>query len=382
MSGPARPIRVAVVVTTRSPYEEDILRGVLQYSDQAGPWQFARTGNIPFVVFDKVDLSRVDGVIGGFYDTAWATAVEQAGVRAVNTSNQFEQLPLPRVGPDDLAVGRMGGEYLLSRGFARFGFLTHGDSWFSAQRQAGFAEVIERQAGRTLNVFDPQGEYRADQIEPVRDWIDALPKPIAIMAANDHRGHHAILAATELGLRVPEDVAVLGVDNNEWVSALTPTPMSSIRMDGRRIGYRAAKVLDGLLADELPPPPQWILPTGVATRRSTDVVVADDPLVSRALRFIRDHCTEPIGVEDVLDAVGVSRKTLETRMKRAIGQTPQVAIFHARIDRAKVMLVNATTTIGEIGRACGFARPARFSIVFKRLTGMTPGQYRRDRPRP
>lgn len=370
---------MAVIVTTRSPHEENILRGVLRYSDQAGPWRFVKNRNLPFTTFDKLDLSTVDGVVGGFYLPEWAEAVKQAGVLAVNTSNQFADMPLPRVAPDDHAVGRMGGEYLLGRGFAQFGFLTHGTSWFSDQRLAGMLDVVEQRASRTVHVFDPEGQWAAEQIPPVEDWLRELPKPIAVMAANDNRGQHLIDAAARLGLRVPEDVAVLGVDNNEWVSAVSATPMSSVRLDGQQVGYEAAKLLAGLMAGTDPPPPRWVLPLGVVTRRSTDVVVTEDPLIATALGFIRDHCTDSIHVDDVLDQVGVSRKTLESRMKRAIGQTPQVAIFHAQVERAKIMLVNSTTPVGEIAFACGFPRPAQFNIVFKRLTGMTPGEYRRRR---
>lgn len=371
-------LRVAVTVTTRSPYEASIVRGVLRYSDQIGHWRFIHQRNQPFLEFEDLDLNEVDGVIGGFYHKHWATRLKQHGIVAVNTSNQHEHLPLPRVSPDDFIIGRMGGEYLLKRGFGQYGFVTHGDSWFSQRRLAGFIDIVEQRAGRPCHVFDADGLYGAESYEPIRDWIEHLPRPIAIMAANDNRGKHVIEAATELGLRVPEDVAVLGVDNNEWVSALTSTPMSSIQLNGHEIGFRAAEVLADLIAGREVVEHQHILPTGIITRRSTDVIATEDALVSKAMSYIQDHCQQGISVENVLEHLGVSRKTLENRMKRSIGLTPQVAIFKTQVELAKTMLMNSNTSMRKVSIACGFKQQARFNIVFKRITGMTPGQYRQQ----
>lgn len=374
-------LRIAVIVSSRSPYEESIVRGVLRYSDQIGHWQFVQKRNLPFVEFDDLDLHTVDGMIGGFYQQDWVERVKKWGIAAVNTSNHHADLPLPRVGPDDGVIGRDGGKYLLGRGFAQFGFVTHSDSWFSKRRLAGFIDVVEKRAGRPCHVFDAQGVFSPESYEHIRGWVEQLPKPIAIFAANDSRGRHVIEAATELGLRVPEDVAVLGTDNNEWISALTSTPMSSIPLNGYETGYRAAEVLADILAGREPVAHQEILPMGIITRRSTDVITTDDTLITKAIGYIQDHCDQSITVENVLDYLGVSRKTLEIRMKRSIGLTPQVAILTAQIERAKVMLVNSTTSMRKVSMACGFKQQARFNIVFKRLTGMTPGQYRQQRIR-
>ena len=215
----------------------------------------------------------------------------------------------------------------------------------------------------------------------LRHWIKKLPKPIAVMAANDHLGKYVIDGAAEMGLVIPDDVAVIGVDNNHWAMAAAAATMSSIEPDGRQIGYRAAEMLDGMLAGGQPLPDQFIPPLRVVTRRSTEISLADDPLVSAALRVIRDRCQEGIEVEDVLDDLAVSRSTLERRMKAAIGLTPRVAIVRAQVEQAKKLLVRSDLTMEHIARTCGFRQPARFNETFKRLTGLTPGQYRRQRSR-
>ena len=180
---------------------------------------------------------------------------------------------------------------------------------------------------------------------------------------------------------VPEDVAVLGVNNDPWTLGITAVPMSSIAVDMRRVGYRAAKVLDKLMAGEAPTSVRPIPPVGVVTRQSTDVVLTQDQLVQQAMWFIRDHVADGISVEDVLAVVGVSTPTLTKRMKAAIGQTPHQAICQARVDRAKQLIEQTDQSLDVISRQCGFERQSRLSEVFKRLTGITPGQYRNQRSR-
>lgn len=375
------PLRVAVATTILSPYELDIVRGVIRYSDQVGGWRFFGANNMPYAAFDDIDLSRVDGVIGGFYWAPWADAVRQAGVAAVNTSNSIAGIDLPRAGTDDLAIGRMGAAHLLERGYPQFGFVVRGDNWYSARRLEGFRSVIEGDAGRNCHVFRPPAGLSEDNDQPIPRWLEELPKPVGIMAANDVRGRQVIDCAAAIGLRVPEDVGVLGVDNDEFASALAARPLSSIELYGRETGYRAAQMLDALIAGRKPYSPYWTQPQGVRVRRSTDVMISQDTVVTKALEFIRDHCAEPITVDDVLDVVDVSRTTLEVRMKRATGQTPKVAISHARIERAKQQLLQTSKTVGQIARDCGFNRQERLNVIFKRFTRMTPGQFRRQRTR-
>ena len=169
------------------------------------------------------------------------------------------------------------------------------------------------------------------------------------------------------------------MDNNEWISALAAAPLSSIEPDWEQIGYCAVQMLDGLMDGEIHERPRWIAPVGAVTRRSTDIILAKDELVVEALRYIRDHCGRGISIDMMLDELRASRRSLEVRMRRAIGQTPQVAIFNAQIEQAKKLLVATDKSIGQIARDCGFRHQARLNNLFKRYTGTTPGQFRRQR---
>jgi len=169
---------------------------------------------------------------------------------------------------------------------------------------------------------------------------------------------------------------VVGMDNDSWVACRSPVPLSSVEPDGWHIGYRAGQKLDRIMAGQDPGPDELVVPTGVIRRQSTDTSVTADPLVADAMSYIRAHCAEQLTVDDVLDELEVSRRSLELRMKKTIGQSPQVAIYKAQIERSKPMLSNSRMTMSEIGIACGIERPERFSRLFKRYTGMTPGDYR------
>jgi LacI family transcriptional regulator len=375
MEGKTPARRVVMAAEHAADNSHGSFRGVLDYKSQVEHWKLVGQVHSPVVAFEDVDFDSVDGIIGFFREERWVRVVEQAGVPAVNFSNAMAELPLPRVGHDDRAIGRLGAEHLLERGFTHFGFLGSFERWYVQSRMAGFVEAIDEHTGRFCRVLDTVQELPTSRTM-IEQWLGELPKPCAVMAANDSTGCQTIEAATAIGLRVPDDVAVLGVDNDHWLTQFAVTPMSSVQPDWRRIGYRAAMLLDGLMAGESPVPPQWIAPVRVEARRSTDIVVADDPVVARALEFIRDRFADGITVDDVMEELHVSRRTLENRMKRTIGQTPYTAICRVRIEHAQRMLATTDQSMAEIARACGI-EPNQFYPVFKRMTGMTPGQHRK-----
>jgi len=378
MNGSGRKRRVAVVMRGRSTREDEIVRGVLDYHYQINHWALVTKHARPLIAFDEVNLERVDGLVGNLCDEHVLAALTRHRIATINTSNRFEQLPLPRVASDERAIGRVGAEHLLELGFPHFGFLTVGRWWFSRQRLKGFEQTVQDIAGRDCHVFqqDPAGHSR--QVDRVAAWLGQLPKPVALMAANDILAREAIQAAEQLGLRVPQDVAVLGVDNDEWLTRVTNTPLSSVELGARRIGFLAAQTLDRLMAGEEVPEAQWVAPVGVVTRSSTDIVLNQDPLVATALQFITEHMQRELKVEDLLEQTDVSRKTLENRMKRALGQTPGQAITRIKVEHAMKLLTESQLPVSEIARRCGFPRPNNFSTAFKRVAGCTPGRYRQQ----
>lgn len=375
MSKTRKPLQIAMASQFGGDGSYGNFLGVIDYLEHTDHIQLVGELQRPVSTFEELDLSSLDGVIGFFRAAEHADRIIASGIKAVNFSNGFQDIAMPRVGHDDEAIGQMGATYLLKRGFVNYGFMISGGTWYSQRRLAGFLEVVEGVAGRTCHISDEN--VKTSRSESIRAWIDALPKPIAIMTANDLLGCMAIQAAVELGLRVPDDVAVMGVDNNRWLTHIAPVSMTSVEVDYRQIGYRAVKLLDDLMAGRVTDPePIWIPPLNVVTRRSTDIIVSEDPIVSNALRYMRDHFSEGITVEDILDHLGISRRNLENRLKRATGQTPHAALCQARIERAKVLLNATDNSMASIAQACG-VEEHQFYTIFKRIEGITPGQYRR-----
>lgn len=375
MAGKHEKLRVALFGPDLWPSMLPLIQGVMMYNRRAQRWDLRGTASRPVVKFSELDPTETDGVIGFFYERHWADILNEAGVAAVDVASQFGDLPVCRVGPDNQAIGRMGAEHLLACGFPHFAFFGRGSRWGTQQRLAGFEEVIGDVTGRPCHVFRRADHDNAEG-HPVDNWLKQLPKPVAVMAAGDEGGRLLIERASDLGLQVPDDVAALGVNNDLWLTELATVPMSSIEGNGREVGFQAAKRLDQLMAGERHTRPYLIPPVGVVTRRSTDIVLTDDPVVGRAMGYIRDHCHEGISVDDVLEQLEVSRRTLETHLKRKIGRTPQAAIFSAQVERAKKMLVETEEPMYRIAEACGFDGQSRFSIVFKREVGMAPSEYR------
>lgn len=374
-----RKRRVGLLRTLQSERGLDLVRSVFDYAEHARHWRFVGIGSTPFVRLEELDNYKPDGLIGEFDDAAAIDPVIKRRIAVVNLTAAADDDRLAVVSHDHQAIGRMGAAHLLERGFGNLAFFGQEDDLPSQRKLDAFRAAVE-DVGQTCHVRQfKEGAKPQDPRKLLPGWLAELPKPIAVMAYQDYMARLTVNAAVESELRVPDDVAVLGVGDNPWTSILAARPVSSIQLDYRGMGYLAAETLDALMDGGTLPPPRWVPPIGVETRRSTDITLVDDPVVNAALSFIRERCIDTICVEDVLDHVDVSRRNLELRMKRAVGMTPQAAIYRARIDRVKQMLATSRTPIESIARACGFRQPARLNEVFKRLTGMTPGDYRRDR---
>lgn len=378
MSDPVLKPRVTLLDSLYGEQFFDICRSVVDYGEQVGKWRFVGGRHPPFSTLEDLKRLNLDGIIGSFADHEAVDAVRSIGVPAINVSTGLKAASVPRVSHDDQAVGQMGAEHLLERGFAVFAFFANSVEWLSSQRQEGFKRGIE-QAGRTCHLRDTNLEPETPKPELIRRWLLELPKPIAIMAVNDFMARLTINAAVELGLRVPDEVAVLGVNNYRWAVLMSSVPPSSIELSWARIGHLAAQALEGLMHGGAVPPPRYVPPLGVVLRRSTDTVRSDDPVVAHALRYIRDHVSTGIDAEGLLDELQLSRRTLDNRMKRATGQSLYIAICRLRVEQVKQMLIKTDASMERIARACSFDSQSRLNEVFKRLTGMTPGQFRQQK---
>ena len=377
MDEPRRRFRVTLLDTFFGDNTFEFCRAVADFAEPRRHWRLLGSiGFSPFSPWAAVPWGEVDGFMGIDMNAAMADLAVRKRVATVSVAPRDPDTPLAHVTSDYRAVGAMGAEHLLARGYAHYAYIGE-NSWPSAQQREGFTQTL-RAAGRTCLTTTLTARTTAAITKQVRGWLAEFPKPIAIMTAMDYLARYTVNVAVDMGLRVPGDVGVLGVNDNRWASIMAAVPISSIRLDERRLGQVAARTLETLMRGGAAPPLQIVPPLQVVTRRSTDTILSQDPLVAAALDFIRDHAEEGIDVEDVLVEVQCSRSTLEKRMKGELGYTVHTAITRARVEKVKKMLVGTEVSTEQIAHHCGFEHQARLFETFKRVTGMTPAAYRRS----
>jgi LacI family transcriptional regulator len=322
----------------------------------------------------------VDGII--MRDTEKTQEIIEMGVPAIVTDLRGEFSGSPIIKTDDVTIGRMAAEYLLNRGFRQFAFCGFDTLFWSQARREGFAKSIT-EAGFEVH-FYKRLKSRAKRLpanEPIlmADWLKSLPKPVALMACNDDRGRNVIEACKIAGLHVPEQVAIVGVDNDELVCDLSNPRLSSIALNLERSGYEAAELLDKLMAGKEKAANQRIIvqPTRIVSRQSTDILTIEDRDVVRAVRFIRQHAKEMIQVGDVVNVVGGSRRGLERRFRGALNCSVHDEIRRVRLEQAVRMLVETNQSIAHIALALNFPSIEHISRFFRKEEGISPLAYRK-----
>ena len=211
----------------------------------------------------------------------------------------------------------------------------------------------------------------------MKAWLEKLPKPVGVMACYDFRGQQLLDVCRELDIAVPEQVAVIGVDNDERLCQLCTPPLSSVIPDSRGAGYRAAQLLDRMMRGERVPADATLLsPLGIAERQSTDMYAVDDADMATALRYIREHACEGIAVSDVLRVIPLSRRMLEHRFQKVIRRSPHAEIVRIRMERAARLLRETDLPLAEIAQRAGFASSIYLSKAFKNYTGVSPRSFR------
>lgn len=375
---PRRP-QVALLIETSNAYARGLLQGIVRYIREHRPWSFhlmeQGRGEDPA---PWLAAWRGDGIIARIETPPIARAVRRAGLPTVDVSAARLLPEVPWVETDDAAIARLAADHLLERGFRHFAFC--GDARFnwSRWREGHFRARIEA-AGHHLHRHEASAGARdpAAEIAALRRWLLELPKPVGILAAYDSRGERVLDACRGAGLAIPDEVAVLGVDNDELLCELASPPLSSVMPNTLRTGYEAAALLDRMMRGEaVRPVAHLIPPVGVVARQSTDVLALEDRAVAQAVRFIREHACEGIKVSDVLQGVTLSRRVLEQRFRRLLGRTPREEILQVRLARVKQLLTETDLTLYQVAERTGFEHVEYLSVVFKRETGRTPRQFR------
>ncbi len=378
----ARP-QVALLIETSNSYARGLLRGIYAYLREHRPWSVylpeQGRGDAPP---HWLKSWQGEGVIARIENPRIARMVKGLGVPAVDVSAGRFLPELPCVETDNEAIVRVALEHFLERGFRSLAYC--GDSRFawSRDRRNWFSELATA-AGCSISVFSPPVRKRRPNIsweqeeKELAAWIRQLKMPCGVMACYDIRGRQVLDVCRRTGVAVPDDVAVIGVDNDDLLCSLSDPPLSSVVPDTHRTGYEAAAILDRLMAGESDQHGVMLIPPkGIVTRQSSDVLATADPDVSSAVRFIRDHACDGIKVEDVLRVVPVSRRILESRFKKLLGHTPHEEILRVQLHRVRELLEETDLPLATIANRAGFKYVEYLSVVFKRQFAMPPSQYR------
>jgi LacI family transcriptional regulator len=376
--------QIALALPLSAGFHEEILQGIARFAEQRGSWTFVMAPETYYMSVLELKGWPGDGVIADVFSQKEARAARTLGIPVVNLSGALADARLPRVMNDQRAIGRLAAEHLLECGVRRFAYYGIKGVWYARRRGEGFRRRLE-EAGHECVVLEAAQAFGKARhwhywLDELRRWLRTMQPPLGVMAASDIRARMVIDACRQVGLYVPHDVAVIGVDNDSFVCEVSRPTLTSVARNAREIGYRAAQLLDRLMSGRRPPKHDRIVPpAGVAARESTDIVPIDDLNLSRAVRFIREHIGQSFSVADLVRGVSVSRRWLEYRFQQHFGRSPHEYISEARVDRVKHLLAEAKHgSLEQVAKACGFSDTRNLRLVFRRLTGMSPSEYRRS----
>ncbi len=375
--------RILVSIPDRFSFGRGLLMGVFQLLRQIPQWQLVQ-GYDHYQDQGQISEIPFDGAIA-FVDTlALHESLRAAARPFVNVSATMAEIPRPAVLSDDRQAGRLGAEHFLERGFRNLAFLGVARRGYSQARQEGFCDQARAEGVAVTFHNRPVSHHRGptswQQQEPdLLAWLDSLTRPTGMMVAVDSLAPLVNEYCHDTGTRIPDEMALLGVNNDLVQCESTQPPLSSVEAESVRVGYRAGQLLEDLLAGApAPSEPIYIPVQGVVCRLSTDTLAIEDRETVEALAFIRNNRHRPITVTDVLDHVAISRSSLERRFRRHLGRTPLAEIHRVRIDAVRQQLIETDSTLSQIALRCGFSDGRNLATLFGKVTGMTPTQCRRQ----
>ncbi|KPJ65537.1 MAG: hypothetical protein AMJ43_10510 [Coxiella sp. DG_40] len=378
--------KVILLIEPSRAYGRGLLRGIVKYSRLHGPWIFYRKPPYYRKPGEWVKaLSHwkrldADGII--MVEQENPEEIISTDLPIIASPYIEERIPgVPNIVGDTARMGKMAAEHLLERGFRHFAYCGFEDMFGARSRGEYFHKSVAEAGFKTYFYKQPKPRARRSwENEQVlmADWLKSLPKPVGLMACTDDRSQDVVEACKLAGLHVPEQVAIIGVDNDELVCELSNPPLSSIALNAERAGYDAAELLDKLMqGKKITNQTITVQPTHIVTRQSTDILAVDDIEVAEALRFIRRHAKEPIQVINVADSVALSRRALQQRFRRILNRTVFDEIRHARMEQAARMLAETNLSVSQIAQDLGYSGVEKMSRSFRREVGMSPLAYRK-----
>jgi LacI family transcriptional regulator len=387
---PALPRRrqVAVLIDFSRSYGRGLMSGVAKFvrehhewSVQSEEWRWTDATPAWFRNW------KGDGAIAWVETPELASIIRTLDCPVVDVRGSVPDCGLPLIATENKTVVNLVAEHFMQRGFRHYAFCGFVGANYSDQRSALFEERLARE-GFTCSVYNPPETCRDAQAielekrgllfqDHLANWLKSLPKPVGLMACNDIRGHQVVNACRRANLAAPEEVAVVGVDNDEIFCELCDPPLTSVALNTLQIGYEATVLLERIMGGgKSPETPIRIPPLGIVTRRSSDVLAMSDRQLAAGTRFMREHAFQTININEVARAAGMSRRVFERRFVAQVGRPPKAEVLRLRLERVKDLLADTDWTLAQIAERTGFKYSEYLHTVFSQKIGMSPGQFR------
>ncbi|WP_455966752.1 substrate-binding domain-containing protein [Bacteroides fluxus] len=380
-------IRLILLTDFTEAFAHNLLRGILEYSKGREPWvvcrmppSYKQANGIPGVL-EWAKKWEADAIIAQFDDTDEVELFRQNGIIALAQDFKSRFSVIPNITSRYKQTGQMAADFFLQKGFRNFAFYGYKDVVWSEERCMGFRDrIVEKGFGDCFFEYQKQSLENLwyYESEPVANWIKSLPRPVALMACDDTQGNKIMELCRVLGIKIPEEVAVLGVDNDEIICGLSDPPLSSVNLNIVKGGYEAARLIERLLRDKDAISEDVVIqPVTIVNRLSTDIYATDNPVILTALKYIHQNLVNKISVEDIVRQVPLSRRLLEIRFKQVTGQPIYQYISNLRMERFAQLLLANTEPVADLAVQVGLADAKNLARQFKEWKGCTPVEYRK-----
>jgi LacI family transcriptional regulator len=372
--------RIILLIETSRAFGRGLITGIARYSKLHGPWSFymepiGLKSSIPHLTSWKPDgIIMRDSLI-----TKELLKLKIPTILAIHDSSYPKDLPVIKT--DSESIGRLASQYLLEKGLKNLAYFGLNNFDWSVERGTYFSR-LNSEAGFKTYIYKPKKKIKKDEWEDeqkqVSDWVNSLPKPVGIFACNDDQGQHILEVCKLNDLKVPEDVAVIGVDNDPMICDISDPPLTSIALNVEAAGYEAAKLIDGMIdKNKISGKQIMVSPSHIIQRQSTDILAVNDPDVAKAIQFIKKNAKNKILIDDVVQNTGISRRSLERKFRNTIHRSIGKEIQYVRVELISKLLVETDIPISQIATLFDFTEIEHISRYFKREKGIGLREFRK-----
>ncbi|MEW6193571.1 MAG: DNA-binding transcriptional regulator [Bacteroidota bacterium] len=372
--------KIILLVETSREFGRQLICGIARYSRINGPWSFYREPTGLRSSIPQLTNWGADGII--MRNSLIKKELLDLKLPTILVLHDITRPDyLPAVITDSKAIAKLASEHLISKGLKNFGFCGFDNYEWSNARKFHFKKYIE-EAGHNMFIYDQPSKnkilnWKNEQVK-VLNWLRFLPKPIGIMTCNDDRGQHILEVCKLIGLKVPEDVSVVGVDNDPMICEVGDPPLTSIALNVEPAGYSTAQLLDELMhGKEMCGQEILVTATHLVQRQSTDILAVNDTEVAKAIRFIKQNAKNKLLVNDVVKNTYLNRRSLELRFRKTIHRSIQQEIRHVRVEWISKLLLETDLPVSEITSLFNFTDVEHISRYFKKEKGMGLKEFRK-----